>query len=109
MHHSRLGADRGRPDRRRVHPEVDISGLDDFIDLTPSTPGITRPFVVDIARSQTNLNRPILLVRIVSQSDDLGGVGRARSSAEARRTIPWRRCRRLRRRGPWSRPVRGAD
>jgi hypothetical protein len=57
-------------------PDADITGLDGFLDLTPPTPGNVRLFVVEVdkeyALTRTDLEVPILLVRIVHEGDDLG-------------------------------------
>lgn len=56
--------------------EADITGLDGFLDLTPPTPGHLRLFVVEVdkeyALTQTDLEVPILLVRIMYEGEDLG-------------------------------------
>lgn len=55
---------------------ADITGLDGYVDLTPPEPGMMRLFVVNIdkeyALTQTDLDKPIVVVRIMSGDEDLG-------------------------------------
>jgi hypothetical protein len=55
---------------------VDVTGLDGYVDLTPPEPGMMRLFVVNVdkeyALTQTDLDVPLVVVRIISKGENLG-------------------------------------